>query len=91
MGASALREDVNTPDAATVYFGKDDEDKEGAWRVIGYDGIGAASERGRMMLLAAGNMGTTVFDDDRDDSGSHAYATSDLKKGGRRAGGQADG
>ena len=47
---------TNTEYAATVHYGGH------AWRVIGYNGTGVASAVGNMTLLAAGNIGTTYFD-----------------------------
>lgn len=32
LGTSALNEHANTDNAATVYFGKDNNDNPGAWR-----------------------------------------------------------
>ena len=71
LGTEVLDQNVNSTGAQTVWYA----DK--TWRVIGYDGSGAASERGNMTLLAAGTMGTTAFDD----SGnySNVYANSTLK------------
>ena len=76
LGTAALNKNVNTATAPTVYFGQDHENNPGAWRVIGYDGNGAASARGDMTLLAAGSMGEAVFDND---CVSIEYAPSDLK------------
>ncbi len=76
LGADALNESVNDKNAATVYFGKNNEDAPGAWRVIGYNGEGVASAQENMTLLAAGNMGFVKFDIDET---SNVYADSDLK------------
>lgn len=46
LGTAALNKNVNTATAPTVYFGQNHENNPGAWRVIGYDGNGAASARG---------------------------------------------
>ena len=70
---SVLSKNVNTANAPTVYFGQDQENRPAAWRVIGYDGSGVASTQGDMALLAANNMGWTMFGE------SNAYADSDLK------------
>ncbi|MBR7091691.1 MAG: Cna B-type domain-containing protein [Clostridia bacterium] len=56
---SVFTDGFNTGSAATVWYGGDGS----AWRVIGYDGEGVASEAGTMTLLASGNMGTASFDD----------------------------
>lgn len=76
LGTSALNENLNTKNAATVYFGKDNADQPAAWRVIGYDGGGVTSAQGDMTLLAASTMGVAKFDSDEV---SNEYATSDLK------------
>ena len=76
LGRDALRENVNTATAPTVYFGQNHENNPGAWRVIGYDGSGAVGTAGNMTLLAAGNMGVVRFDDD---GVNNEYAPSDLK------------
>ena len=75
-GTDALNKTVNTASAPTVYFGKNQENKPAAWRVIGYDGSGVTSAQGDMTLLAAGSMGEAVFDND---CSSNEYAPSDLK------------
>lgn len=75
-GTDALNKTVNTASAPTVYFGKNQENKPAAWRVIGYDGSGVAGAQGDMTLLAAGSMGEAVFDND---CSSNEYAPSDLK------------
>ena len=71
---SVLSKNVNTANAPTVYFGQNHENNPAAWRVIGYDGSGVASTQGDMALLAAYNMGWTMFGE------SNAYADSDLKE-----------
>ena len=76
LGTGDLQENANETNAATIYFGQNDAEQPGAWRVIGYDGDGAASETGNMTLLAAGNMDLVEFDTD---GTSNEYATSDLK------------
>ena len=76
LGTDALNESINSTNAATVYFGKNNEDTPGAWRVIGYNSNGVASAQGDMALLAAGNMGLVQFDAD---GTSNEYAASDLK------------
>ena len=76
LGTDALNESVNDKNAATVYFGKNNEDAPGAWRVIGYNGEGVASAQENMTLLAADKMGLVQFDIDRT---SNEYADSDLK------------
>ena len=62
-GTDALNKTVNTASAPTVYFGKNQENKPAAWRVIGYDGSGVASSQGDITLLAAGAMGVIPFAD----------------------------
>ncbi len=76
LGTNALNKKVNTKAAPTVYFGQNHGDNPAAWRVIGYDGNGAASAQGDMTLLAAGSMGEAVFDND---CLSNEYAPSELK------------
>lgn len=76
LGADALNKNVNTATAPTVYFGQNQENNPGAWRVIGYDGNGVAGTAGNMTLLSAGNMGVVQFDDD---GVSNEYAPSSLK------------
>ena len=76
LGTDALNKTVNTASAPTVYFGKNQENKPAAWRVIGYDGNGVASAQGDITMLAAGSMGEAVFDND---CSSNEYAPSDLK------------
>ena len=71
---SVLSKNVNTANAPTVYFGQNHDNNPAAWRVIGYDGSGVASTQGDMALLAAYNMGWTMFGE------SNAYADSDLKE-----------
>ena len=73
---SVLSKNVNTATAPTVYFGQNHENNPTAWRVIGYDGSGVTSSKGDITLLAAGDMGETVFDND---CVSNEYAPSDLK------------
>ena len=73
---SVLSKNVNTATAPTVYFGQNHENNPAAWRVIGYDGNGVTSSKGDITLLAAGDMGETVFDND---CVSNEYAPSDLK------------
>ena len=63
LGTDALNKTVNTASAPTVYFGKNQENKPAAWRVIGYDGNGVAGAQGDMTLLAAGAMGVIPFAD----------------------------
>ena len=74
LGTKVLQTGKNSENAATIYFGKDNVDGAGKWRVIGYNGNGVASESGEMTLLAADNMGTTFFS-----GGNNAYSASDLK------------
>ena len=76
LGRDALRENVNTATAPTVYFGQNQENRPAAWRVIGYDGSGVTSAQGDMTLLAAGNMGVMQF---AGNGASNEYAPSDLK------------
>ena len=73
---SVLSKNANTATAPTVYFGQNHENNPAAWRVIGYDGSGVTSSKGDITLLAAGDMGETVFDND---CVSNEYAPSDLK------------
>lgn len=84
---SVLSKNVNTATAPTVYFGQNHENNPTAWRVIGYDGSGVTSSKGDITLLAAGNMGETVFDND---CVSNEYAPSDLKNRNRCACSKAD-
>ena len=63
LGTDALNKTVNTASAPTVYFGKSQENKPAAWRVIGYDGSGVTSAQGDITLLAAGAMGVIPFAD----------------------------
>ena len=75
LGTDALNESINSTNAATVYFGQNDTDQPGTWRVIGYNGNGVASAQGDMTLLAAGNMGLVQFST----NGTNTYADSNLK------------
>ena len=75
LGADTLNKTVNTATAPTVYFGQNHENNPGAWRVIGYDGNGAASARGDMTLLAADTMGVIPF---ADIIANNEYAPSNL-------------
>ena len=68
-----LNKTVNRASAPTVYFGKNQENKPAAWRVIGYDGNGVAAAAGKTTLFAADNMGLTKI------GSNAAYADSDLK------------
>ena len=76
LGTSALNENANTDNAATIYFGKNGADQPTSWLVIGYDGSGVVSTQGDMTLLAASTMGVVKFDSD---GPSNEYVTSDLK------------
>ena len=76
LGTDALSKTVNTASAPTVYFGQNQVNMPAAWRVIGYDGSGAASAQGDMTLLAAGTMGEAAFDSV---NYSSEYAPSELK------------
>jgi len=69
-----LADKANTSDAATVYFGKKGGEPY-VWRVIGYDGNGAASKAGSLTLLASRNFEQYPFSS----KGSHIYADSALK------------
>ena len=71
---SVLSKNANSANAPTVYFGQNHENNPAAWRVIGYDGSGVASTQGDITMLAAYNMGWTMFGE------SNAYADSDLKE-----------
>ena len=75
LGTDALSKNVNTASAPTVYFGKNQENKPAAWRVIGYDGSGVASSQGDITLLAAGAMGVIPF---ADIIANNEYAPSNL-------------
>lgn len=77
LGTDVLKANVNTNDAKTVYFGRDNNDDPGKWRVIGYDGSGVISIKGIMTLLSASNMGHCYFEESNKDN---SYANSDLKK-----------
>lgn len=76
LGAAPLKTGLNTADAAVVYYGSDGTAPY-SWRVIGYDGEGAASSADSITLLAAENIGVSQFDG----SGNHSnqYANSALK------------
>ena len=76
LGADALNKTVNTASTPTVYFGKNQENKPAAWRVIGYDGNGVTSSKGDITLLAAGAMGVIPF---ADTILNNEYAPSNLK------------
>ena len=71
MGTAGLADKANTADAATVYYGGN------AYRVIGYDGTGVASESGTMTLLSKGNRGSACFNESE---WNNAYADSTLRK-----------
>lgn len=60
-GTGMLETGANTDTAATVYYGKDASGNPYAWRVIGYDGTGAASTSGSITMLAADNLGHSIF------------------------------
>lgn len=68
LATKALGVNVNSPDAATVYFGKDETGNVATWRVIGHNFEGIGSTTYRMTLLAADNMGDSRFS-------HHDYAT----------------
>ena len=76
LGTDALNKTVNRASAPTVYFGKNQENKPAAWRVIGYDGNGVAGAQGDITLLAAGAMGVIPF---VDTILNNEYAPSNLK------------
>ena len=76
LGTDALNKTVNTATAPTVYFGQNHDNNPAAWRVIGYDGNGAAAAQGDMTLLAAGNMGVVQFADTIE---NNKYEPSNLK------------
>ena len=76
LGTDALSKNVNTEATPTVYFGKNQENKPAAWRVIGYDGNGVAGAQGDITLLAAGAMGVIPF---VDIILNNEYAPSNLK------------
>lgn len=71
LGTEVLDQNVNTTNAQTVWYA----DK--TWRVIGYDGNGAASDSGTATLLAAGNLDQSAFDESGNNS--NVYANSTLK------------
>jgi len=73
--AENLEAGCNTPDAAAVWFGKNDKDENASWRVIGYNGDGVESENATMTLLASGNMGIFSFGSNNNykDSNLHYY------------------
>ena len=77
LGTDALNKTVNTANAPTVYFGQNQENNPGAWRVIGYDGSGVAGTAGNMTLLAASNMSSGL--QFADFGASNEYAPSNLK------------
>ncbi len=78
LGTSVLSKNINTANAPTLHFGKDNTDAPAAWRVIGYNGNGVASASGNMALLARGNMGATIFSND-DNKYLDGTANSNLK------------
>ncbi len=72
MGAGVLGQNVNTPDAQTVWYA----DK--TWRVIGYDSKDTwASEEDVATLLSAVNLEQTPFNENNT---SNVYSTSLLKE-----------
>ncbi|MBR4434585.1 MAG: BspA family leucine-rich repeat surface protein [Clostridia bacterium] len=60
LGTGRLATKVNTAKAATVYFGTYNTTPI-AWRVIGYDGEGAAGKFDGITLLAAGGLDSSSF------------------------------
>ena len=73
MGAGVLKQNVNTPDAQTVWYA----DK--TWRVIGYDSRDNwVSEDGVATLLAPRDIVTTTFN--KDDNSNNIYSSSKLKQ-----------
>ena len=75
--APNLSAGCNTPDAATVWFGKDPNKNLAAWRVIGYNGDDVASEKGNMTLLAGANAFVRTFRSDY--QGNNQYNNSILQ------------
>ena len=71
QGTSALSVGANTANAATVHYGGQ------TWRVIGYDGAGAAAASGNMTLLAAENIGHAKYDPES--PYSNVYSGSNLQ------------
>lgn len=57
LGTEHLKENLNTGDAATIYYGKDSDGNSYGYRVIGYDteSNGVSNISGIMMLLANKN------------------------------------
>lgn len=70
-GTAALETDVNTPTAATVYYGMYSSAPI-SWRVIGYNGAGAATSSGALTLLAKDKLEDSQFHD----SSNHSVAVS---------------
>lgn len=75
VGADALKKDMNTENAASVYYGSNDGNPYW-WRVIGYAGQGAASTNSSVTLLMHSNTSgiRTSFSDT-----SNVYADSLLR------------
>lgn len=71
LGPYMLDQNVNTSTAQTVWYANE------AWRVIGYDGYGAASENDTVTLLSARNLDLSKFGEKR--PLSNVYADSTLK------------
>jgi len=79
LGTRALSENMNTPEAATVFLGTHDSEKL-SWRVIGFDGEGVASSsnEGCVTLLSGKEIGEIgVYN--RNDEDGNAYAGSVLQ------------
>ena len=73
MGAGVLEQNVNTPDAQTVWYG------DNTWRVIGYDSRDNwVSEDGVATLLAPRDIVTTTFNEN--DNRNNIYSRSKLKQ-----------
>ena len=70
---------ANTKNAQTVYYGVDIDENQNAnpiaWRVIGYNGSGAASVSGTATLLSADTLVQTYFDESGNNSNAYANST----------------
>ncbi|MBQ6966276.1 MAG: hypothetical protein IJP84_00035, partial [Lachnospiraceae bacterium] len=77
LGADVLSVNCADVGAATVYYGKYNE--ELAWRVINYDGEGALSNgyENNLTLFAVGAIGSSSFSEGRDRN--NKYGDSELK------------
>ena len=89
LGSEILGKNVNSENAAIVYYDSYDDNgiiKSDPWYVIGYAAEGVASVDGNLTLLAKGNLGNTYFDTKeraatyREEHADYVYANSLLKE-----------